>query len=153
MEFPRSLTTPAEQRRQLLPELPYGSVEEAGAIHRRRVAQNVAFYRANPEGLGDRIAELHLEWDAERAAHLALGGLSLAGLWLGLTRSRLWLVLPLGAAVGVLQQAAARRGPAIDLARRLGFRTRDEINAERAALQVLRGDFAASEPLDSGHGT
>ena len=36
--------------------------------------------------------------------------------------------------------------PPLVLLRRLGFRTAAEINRERMALKILRGDFARMEP-------
>ena len=132
------LAASARQMAESMPSLLYDTVEDAAAAHRRRVAQNVAFFRDNPEGIDARLDELRQEWDADRALYLASAGLSGAGLWLGLTGSRLWLVLPLAMSVAQLAHGATGQGPALDFVRRLGFRTREEIDAEIEALRELR---------------
>ena len=129
----------ARQMAETMPSLLYDSVEAAAATHRRRVAQNAAFYRENPEGIDARLDELRREWDAERALQIASAGLSGAGLWLGMTGSRLWLLLPLALAAGQIHHGLAGQSPLLDLIRRLGFRTRAEIEEEAVALRELQG--------------
>ena len=137
----------ARHFRDAIPSIVYPSSEEAARINRLRIEQNVAFFQANPEGLADRLAELETEWDVGYVLQLVTGGLSIAGCWLSLSRGRLWLLLPLLSAVAQLQHTVAGRGPVADFARRMGFRTRDEIESEIIALQAIRGDFAgASRP-------
>jgi hypothetical protein len=57
------------------------------------------------------------------------------------TVSRKWLLL--SAAVGgfLLQHAVSGWCPPIPLLRRLGIRTRSELDREKFALEALRGDF------------
>ena len=52
-----------------------------------------------------------------------------------------WSTLPAVVAGFLLQHAAQGWCPPLPLMRRMGVRTRDEINQERYALKALRGDF------------
>jgi hypothetical protein len=67
--------------------------------------------------------------------------ITLAGLALGTTVNRKWLILPAVVQTFFLQHALEGWCPPIPLLRRLGVRTMDEINRERYALKALRGDF------------
>ncbi len=126
-----------EPVRNALPELLYPSVAAAAEINRRRIEQNVAYFRANPEGLESRLAELRQEWDVDRVLHTGVCAGSLAGFWLALTKGRAWLALPLLLSTGGLHHAVTGRSPAADLLRRMGVRTRAEIEAEMEALARL----------------
>src|SRR5688572_32592560 len=117
-----------------LPDVLYSSVEEAERVNRLRIDQNVAFFQANPAGIEARNNELSEEWDVDRVLHVAAAAGSLAGLWFGLTGSRLWLVVPLALSAGALHHSLTEASPAVDIVRRLGFRTREEIEAEMMAL-------------------
>ncbi len=92
-----------------------------------------------------RLEELEGEWDLERSLQANAGVLSLAGLVLGVAVSRKWLVLP--AVVGglLLQHAVLGWCPPVALLRRMRCRTRGEIDAEKFALRVQRGDFRGVE--------
>lgn len=125
------------QRRDSLPAVLYDSVQEAARVNQRRLEQNIAFFRDNPEGLEQRLRELGEEWDVNRVLHVIAGAGALAGLGLALTKSRLWLLGPLAIAAGELHYGLTGQSLAADLVRRLGFRTRDEIEDERVALQAL----------------
>lgn len=116
------------------------------AVNRRldaRAAARLQRYAAEPAGaIERRLLELEREWDVERwleanASLLAFGAIALAGL-----RRRSWLVLG-GLVTGFLFQHAVQGWcPPLPLLRRLGVRTRQEIDAELYALKALRGDFA-----------
>jgi hypothetical protein len=57
------------------------------------------------------------------------------------TGSRKWLILP-GVVLSFLFQHAVQGWcPPVPVFRRLGVRTREEIDRERYALKALRGDF------------
>lgn len=80
--------------------------------------------RMGTHRIAERIEKLEREWDLDRAALVALGAV--------------------GAVVSGLGLIHALKGwsPAISpTLRRLGFRSSDEIQAERYALKSLRGDF------------
>jgi hypothetical protein len=90
-----------------------------------------------------RIEELEAEWDMERwlegnASALALSGVALAAL-----HDRRWLILPAVVLGLLLEHALHGWCPPVPVLRRLGVRTRKEIERERYAMKALRGDFAA----------
>jgi hypothetical protein len=88
-----------------------------------------------------RIAELDREWDVERVLETNAAALALTGLGLGITRDRRWLLMPGIVLPFLLQHALQGWCPPIEVIRRLGVRTRREIDGERVALKALRGDF------------
>jgi hypothetical protein len=125
---------PDRVRRQTSPE----SLEKL----ERQLERNVRFHGARSEAeITNRIAELENEWSVERYLDTNASILALTGALLGLTASRKWLLL--SAAVGgfLLQHAVSGWCPPIPLLRRLGIRTRSELDREKFALKALRGDF------------
>ena len=127
------------QVREQAPEFLYGSTLEAAAANARRTEANLAYYRENPTLTGRRLSELDQEWDVQRVLQVLSSGLTLTGFWLALTKSRLWTLLPLAMAGGALHHGLTGGSPAEDFVRRLGFRTRDEIEYERRSLYELDG--------------
>jgi hypothetical protein len=108
----------------------------------RQLERNIRFHGSRPEAeITNRIAELENEWSIERYLDTNASILALTGALLGLTVSRKWLLL--SAAVGgfLLQHAVSGWCPPIPLLRRLGVRTRSELDREKFALKALRGDF------------
>ncbi len=102
-------------------------------------------------GIDRRLAHLEREWDIERCLETGASSLMALGVALGKTVDRRWYLLSAGVAAFLLQHALQGWCPPLPLFRRLGFRTADEINRERYALKLLRGDFAglASHPVES----
>lgn len=88
-----------------------------------------------------RLKELDREWDIERILEVNAAGLSLAGTLLGAWANRRWLILPAVVAAFLAQHAIQGWCPPVPLLRRLGIRTRQEIDREKYALKALRGDF------------
>lgn len=103
---------------------------------------DVAGYVGEPAGkIADRIAELDAEWDVERVLEANAASLVLLSVGLGALHSRRWLVLAGVVPAFLLQHAVQGWCPPLEVLRRLGIRTRREIDAERTALKALRGDF------------
>jgi hypothetical protein len=96
--------------------------------------------RTEPE-ISRLIWELDREWSIERTLEASASALALIGMLLGAILSRWWLLLSGIAAAFLLEHALQGWCPAIPLLRGLGFRTSKEINREKYALKVLRGDF------------
>lgn len=104
--------------------------------------RNIARYMGLPRHrLTERIHELESEWSIERwlethASTLTLASVALAAfgyrkaLWLGGTVSAFLLL-----------HGVSGWCPPLPLLRRLGVRTRGEIDVEKFALKYLRGDF------------
>lgn len=93
----------------------------------------------------ERIEELDREWDVERTLEAGAAVLALAGLALGAARDRRWLLVPAVALPLLVEHGITRWAPPVPLLRRLGMRSRKEVERERYALKVLRGDFAVVE--------
>jgi hypothetical protein len=89
-----------------------------------------------------RIAELDREWDLERSLQVSTSTLILSGLLWGMAARRLaWLLIPAAATASLLQHSILGWSPQGTFFRRFGVRTRREIEAEKNALKMLRGDF------------
>jgi hypothetical protein len=108
---------------------------------RKELEARLWFYAYNPEQIDDRLLKLEQEWDVERSLEANAASLALAGTVLGLIASRKFLLLPAVVTTFLLQHAIQGWCPPLVLLRRLGVRTMAEIEAERYALKVLRGDF------------
>jgi hypothetical protein len=88
----------------------------------------------DPEYASHRLAELEREWEIDRAILLAFAGMGAAGLVLGVRKSSRWR-FPIAAQVGsLLLYSIVGWSPQAAVLRRLGFRTRQEIDTERNAL-------------------
>lgn len=96
---------------------------------------------AGPAAIDQRLVELDQEWDIERTLEANAATVGLLGLTLGATVDRRWFFLPTAVATFLLQHALQGWCPPLPVFRRLGIRTRSEIDAERYALKALRGDF------------
>ena len=108
---------------------------------REEYGARIAEYARNPERVDARLDELDQEWDIERVIEANAATLALAGVALGATVDRRWLVLPALVTGFLLQHALQGWCPPVPILRRMGFRTMSEIDRERFALKALRGDF------------
>ncbi len=109
---------------------------------RRRTEQDIAYFgSAGPEAIEERLRELDREWDIERLLEANAAGIMLLGVGMAIFVSRKWIALPAIVGGFLLQHAIQGWCPPIELFRRLGVRTAQEIEQERYALKALRGDF------------
>lgn len=108
---------------------------------RRNTVENIAHSLSSPESIDDRLAELDREWDVERTLELNASLLALSGVLLGKMVDRRWLYLSIGVTAFLAQHALQGWCPPLPVLRRLGFRTRKEIEQERNVLKTIRGDF------------
>lgn len=105
---------------------------------RRNVRQHAA---GLPREVSRRIAALENEWDIERVLELNASTFALTGAVLGTTVNRKWFWLTGGVLTFLLQHAASGWCPPVPVLRKLGIRTRGEIDQEKFALKAVRGDF------------
>jgi hypothetical protein len=96
---------------------------------------------ADRETIARHIDELEREWDVERTLETNASILALSGVVLGATVSKKFLVVPGVVLSFFLQHAVQGWCPPVPVFRRMGIRTRKEINREKYALKALRGDF------------
>lgn len=104
----------------------------------RSVATHVG---ASPSEVTKRLEELDREWDVERVLEANAATLTVLAVGLAALSSRRWLLLAGAVPAFLLQHAVQGWCPPIEVIRRLGVRTRREIDAERTALKMTRGDF------------
>ncbi len=122
--------------------VPNNSERKINERIRQQTESSIAcFATAGREAIDRRLADLDREWDIERALEANAASFSLLGLLLGFTVHYIWLLLSLVVGVFLLQHALQGWCPPVPIMRRLGFRTRTEIDYERYALKALRGDF------------
>jgi hypothetical protein len=96
---------------------------------------------ANPLGIERRLRELDLEWDIERVLETQAALAVLVGLIQSWRRGRHWLTLPGLVSTCLFQHTTRGWSPPLGLLRWLEVRTAREIEVERVALKILRGDF------------
>jgi hypothetical protein len=101
---------------------------------------NIARAISSPETIDTRLKELDREWDTERVLELNAALLTLTGVVLGKFVNRKWLYLSMGVTGFLAQHALQGWCPPLPVLRRLGVRTCQEIEHERYALKMIRGD-------------
>jgi hypothetical protein len=117
----------------------------------RQITESVRFYSGKSEDkITQRIHDLEREWDMERLLETNASALAFTGLVLGVIRNKKWLFLPGIVLPFLLQHAVQGWCPPVPLFRRLGVRTREEIEREKFALKALRGDFEEIDSLRRG---
>lgn len=106
------------------------------------IEEKILYYSTQPtEVITRRIQQLEREWDIERWLEVNAASLALTGVVLGLTRGRKYLLLSATVLSFLLTHALRGWCPPVPALRKLGIRTRSEIDREKFALKVLRGDF------------
>lgn len=124
----------------------------APEINRRldeETAKRVEQYaRCSVEDITRRIEELDREWDTERVLEMNASALAFTGLLLGITRHKKWFIVPSIVLPFLFQHAIQGWCPPLPILRRLGVRSREEIDREKYALKALRGDFQGRDNDD-----
>jgi hypothetical protein len=110
-------------------------------IDRRTAIRVLRYEDRSDEEIEARLDALDREWDIERVLETNASALALTGLALGITKNQKWLLLPAVVLPFLLLHALQGWCPPLPLLRRLGIRTRGEIDQEKYALKALRGDF------------
>jgi len=116
----------------------------------RQIENNVFLYRTkSPDQIRRRIWDLEREWDIERMLEMMVSSFSLTGIALGFIRGKRWFLLPTGVLSFLFMHAVQGWCPPIPVLRRLGFRTREEIERERYALKSVIGETDEPQILTS----
>lgn len=109
---------------------------------RAATLRDLSNYRnASTKAISAKISQLDREWDTERFLEANAASLVLIGSLLGLKTSKYWMLLTAGVGAFLLQHALQGWCPPLPLIRKRGFRTADEINKEKVAMKIMRGDF------------
>lgn len=121
--------------------VPRNTAQEINRRILRDIENSIRYYQQHKTEIAARLQQLDEEWDIERAIEANAALVGLFGLARGLMGRPLWFLLP--AAVGgfLLQHAVQGWCPPVPVLRRLGFRTSHEIEQERQALKLIRGDY------------
>lgn len=99
------------------------------------INSNIQFYSNRPVWeIKQRIMALEKEWDIERVLEVNASTLALTGLVLGVTVNKKWLALPAVVLPFLLQHGLQGWCPPLPILRRMGIRTRDEIDREKYSL-------------------
>ena len=107
-----------------------------------KIRENIRKYSSlNADAITARINQLDREWDIERVLEVNMSTLALTGIALTVFHNRRWLILPTIVLGFFMQHATQGWCPPLPVLRKLGFRTRKEIDQEKYALKLLRGDF------------
>jgi len=106
------------------------------------IEESIRFYANQPTVvISRRIEELDKEWSIERWLETHASTVAFTGAVMGLAGNRKWFALPLLATGFLFLHAVRGWCPPLPVLRRLGVRTRSEIDREKFALKLLRGDF------------
>ena len=95
------------------------------------------------EVVRNRIEKLNEELDVEQALQLTSAANVLAGIGLALTVNKKWLLLSAISSAFLIQHSIQGWCPPLPLFRRLGVRTREEINEEIDALKERLSTFSS----------
>jgi hypothetical protein len=110
-------------------------------LDREARARIRAMRGASDAQLTARIAELEDESDVERVLEINASSLALTGLALGVFVNRRLLAIPAVVLAFLLQHGVQGWCPPVPVLRKLGIRTRQEVDAEKYAVKAMRGDF------------
>jgi hypothetical protein len=113
-------------------------------IERETIANITRVASGGPVAIAHRLDELDREWDIERTLEANAATIILIALGLGWSVDRRWFAFPIVVAGFLLQHALQGWCPPVPIFRRRGIRTEREINLERTALRILRGDYQSS---------
>jgi hypothetical protein len=121
--------------------VPRSTSTEANRRIQQEIESSVRYYQRHKNQISQRLQELDEEWDIERAIQANAASIAFAGLVLGTLGKSRWLLVPALVTGFLFQHAVQGWCPPIPLLRRLGFRTAQEIEQERQALKLIRGDY------------
>ncbi|MDF9797898.1 hypothetical protein OKW21_003161 [Catalinimonas alkaloidigena] len=111
------------------------------AIDQKTLQHIKNYQNVTDEQITQRLKELDKKWDIEKTLEVNASSLSLIGLILGNYVNKRWYLLPGLVTAFLLQHGLQGWCPPLPIFRNMGIRTRQEIDEERYALKVLRGDF------------
>jgi len=112
-------------------------------IEEESKAAVLSYAAQGKDAISKRIAELDAEWDIERALMTGAGINVLFGVAMGALVNRKWFYWPAVVGAFMLQHTLQGWCPPLIPFRRSGVRTRQEIEREKTALRILRGDFGS----------
>lgn len=110
----------------------------------QQLKNNISRYaHADRPAIDQRLRELDSEWNVERLIETEAPLMIGLGIALGIGLDRRWFTLSAMAAGMVILHSLQGWYPLLPIFRRLGIRSQNEIEQERNALRLLRGDYEA----------
>ena len=108
----------------------------------QEIMQNIRRYGAQGSAtIQQRIKDLDKKWDIERTLEINAAVVALAGTLLAAFVNKKWLILPVVVTTFLAQHAIQGWCPPLPLFRKLGIKSRPELDREKYALKAMRGDF------------
>jgi hypothetical protein len=127
---------------RLLPKtqerVPEHTADDVNRQIREQTADRLRYYAQHPGEIPARLKQLDHEWDIERTLEANAAGFGLGGLALGAFVWRRFYLFPAMILGFLMQHALQGWCPPVPIFRRRGFRTVNEINAEKDALRRLQ---------------
>ena len=121
--------------------VPLHTTEAANLRIEEATGARLRYCAGNRFRIERRLRELDREWDIERVLETNASVVAFLGLLLGSAVNRRWLFVPVAVTAFLFQHAVRGWCPPLPVLRRMGVRTSREIEIERVALKILRGDF------------
>lgn len=113
----------------------------------RKIEDKVRNYAMQSDlALTKHMDELDKEWDIERTLEANASTLVFIGTALGAFVNPWFLLIPALVSAFLFQHATHGWCPPLPILRRMGKRTRNEIDVEKFAMKALRGDFDQLKP-------
>ncbi|WP_439631646.1 hypothetical protein [Gemmata sp.] len=117
-------------------------VDHKACLRHATLEQRVACIAdSGPEAIEARLRELDREWTAGRVTKAVCGLVIVAGLALTAVVHPWWLVLPAAGGLFLVQYLFTRRSWLGRVFQEAGYRSGFEVDQEKMALKVIRGDF------------
>ncbi len=121
--------------------VPLNTTQAVNSCIEDATGARLRYCAGSPLRIERRLRELDREWDIERVLETNASVVAFAGLVLGTAVNRRWLFVPAFVTAFLFQHAVQGWCPPLPILRRMGVRTSREIEIERVALKILRGDF------------
>ena len=119
--------------------VPQNTSREINERIERRTRMRIRWYEDHPEQIDTRLRELDHEWSTERVLETNAGTLACTGAVLALTVDTKWALLPAIVGGFLAQHGVQGWCPPLPVIRAMGYRTPQEIEAERYALLDIKG--------------
>ncbi|MDF2951406.1 MAG: hypothetical protein K0S18_989 [Anaerocolumna sp.] len=134
-----------DKKRKINPtayRVPIKTCPHSNQMIRNQTIWNLEHYKeCSKSEISKRIKQLNKEWDTERILEVSASSLMMFCSMLGLKYSRFWFLITGTVGLSMYQHALTGWCPPVPLIRKIGVRTSEEINLEKTALKILRGDF------------
>ena len=116
------------------------------ALIDKKIEENIRRYTyAGNYEISQRIDELENEWDIERVLQLNIVSAAIFGITFSL-KNKKWLFLSATVLTFLIFHAVKGWSPPVLILRKMGLRSRQEIECELYAMKILRGDFTEFQP-------